>query len=126
MHVSLHIEITLEVYVFILALYFFNSFKYPTEYTSTRCRSKVLVVFGISYLLFFHFKTGSCLEAGFKSCCDPNTADNCFGYPPTCYCDEICYDFGDCCGDVVQAGCLGRPEFVLVYLTTRSFSTHSS
>ena len=70
-------------------------------------------------------KTGSCAEAGFKTCCNSTSADNCFGYPPTCYCDEVCYIFGDCCGDVVQAGCLGRLEFVYMYLTTKSFFTHS-
>ena len=70
--------------------------------------------------IFSNPKTGSCLEAGFDSCCDPTVAVNCFGYPPMCYCDEVCYDFGDCCGDVAQAGCIGMPQFVLVCLTTRS------
>lgn len=39
---------------------------------------------------------GSCLAAGFISCC---TSGDCRGSPPTCSCDVLCRDYSDCCSD---------------------------
>ena len=50
---------------------------------------------------------GSCHS--FTSCCDPAMYTSCRGDPPDCYCDQICYQFNDCCNDISSAGnCLGE------------------
>ena len=41
--------------------------------------------------------TGSCADANYSECC---THGQCAGYPATCFCDDNCYDRGDCCSDV--------------------------
>ena len=43
---------------------------------------------------------GSCTAAGFSSCCIPGDSASCYGNPPTCYCDEVCFKFDDCCSDI--------------------------
>ena len=37
-----------------------------------------------------------CEAAGFMSCC----TEACFVEQGTCFCDQDCYDFGDCCDDI--------------------------
>ena len=47
---------------------------------------------------------GFCVSAGFIGCC---TSD-CQIISPTqgsCYCDALCYEFGDCCEDIIGIGC---------------------
>ena len=52
---------------------------------------------------------GSCIQKGFQGCCDPNLSSECYGSAGTsCYCDELCYQFNDCCFDIDQIGCLGK------------------
>ena len=46
-----------------------------------------------------HFLAGSCITAGYKDCC---YYGDCYGFPPTCYCDLKCYLSGDCCGDIKE------------------------
>ena len=50
--------------------------------------------------------TGSCISAGYNGCCDNDT---CQGFSPNgvanCFCDQLCYNFDDCCGDIENAGC---------------------
>jgi hypothetical protein len=42
-------------------------------------------------------EAGSCADANYSECC---THGQCAGYPATCFCDDNCYDRGDCCSDV--------------------------
>ena len=43
---------------------------------------------------------GSCVAAGFTECC---TDFDCTGRPVAdCFCDSICFLFGDCCSDIDQ------------------------
>ncbi len=51
----------------------------------------------INYNYFCASFTGSCIEAGYTSCC---TSFNCMGSPTDCFCDRGCYQFGDCCHDI--------------------------
>jgi hypothetical protein len=36
--------------------------------------------------------------------------ESCFGNPPTCYCDAVCYAFNDCCQDIDTLGCV-KPSY---------------
>lgn len=56
---------------------------------------------------------GPCVEAGYTQCCHPSQQNgaNCFGDPPLCYCDQVCYSFGDCCSDVTKIGCLSKWKY---------------
>ena len=46
---------------------------------------------------------GSCIAAGYTSCCTTATSsNNCAGEPATCFCDPSCNEFGDCCEDLQQ------------------------
>ena len=42
---------------------------------------------------------GFCVDAGFVGCC----VSGCF--VGSCFCDQICYVFGDCCDDIADIGC---------------------
>ena len=42
---------------------------------------------------------GSCVDAGFVGCCDSSC------YVGSCYCDQICHTYGDCCDDIEDIGC---------------------
>ncbi|CAI8030562.1 Low-density lipoprotein receptor-related protein 4 [Geodia barretti] len=42
-------------------------------------------------------EAGYCADANYSECC---THGQCAGYPATCFCDDNCYDRGDCCSDV--------------------------
>ena len=55
---------------------------------------------------------GSCGLAEFSGCCNISSP-NCFGATGDCYCDEICYEFGDCCDDIMDIGCLCEYLFIL-------------
>ena len=55
---------------------------------------------------------GSCIAAGFSSCCSQANSADCHGNPPSCFCDEICYEFNDCCSDISSICTAGT---VLVY-----------
>ena len=60
----------------------------------------------INYLFVFCL-TGSCVAMGYVGCCNPQDSTSCLGSGNTCYCDELCYEFNDCCDDVTQIGCIG-------------------
>ena len=47
------------------------------------------------YYDFVHI-AGSCLAAGYSSCC---LTGHCRGEPPNCNCDSLCHIFDDCCSD---------------------------
>ena len=51
-------------------------------------------------------RPGSCGLAEFSGCCNIYVEANCFGATGNCYCDEICYEFEDCCDDIMDIGCL--------------------
>ena len=53
---------------------------------------------------------GSCKDAGYESCCHPSdqAGATCFGDPNICYCDQVCFSFGDCCDDVTDIGCIRK------------------
>ena len=42
---------------------------------------------------------GSCMEAGYQNCC---IGGYCAGSPPSCLCDTVCHQRGDCCPDINQ------------------------
>ena len=54
---------------------------------------------------------GSCVIANFDGCCVySNNVVSCNGITSsnntaTCYCDHLCYQFGDCCSDINSTGC---------------------
>lgn len=49
---------------------------------------------------------GSCVDAAFDGCCIDGeckiTSDT---IPVSCYCDSLCYTFGDCCDDIALTNC---------------------
>ena len=49
---------------------------------------------------------GSCAKAGYTKCCIPSDSEKCLGHPETCHCDLVCHEYGDCCADVVDIGCV--------------------
>ena len=52
---------------------------------------------------------GSCVTAGFTGGCCNSSTTTCNGMTnsgsASCYCDHVCYLFGDCCSDVADIGC---------------------
>ena len=52
------------------------------------------------------------LESG---CCDPSVSSHCKANSTNnsnssiCYCDDFCYIRDDCCGDILEIGCTGKP-----------------
>ena len=48
---------------------------------------------------------GSCIAAGYSSCCED---DVCLGDIGDCYCDEFCYNLGDCCTDLSDICLIGK------------------
>lgn len=53
------------------------------------------------YTIVYSVGEGSCAMAGYSSCCSIGLSSaNCTGVPSTCYCDELCYKYRDCCGDI--------------------------
>ena len=43
---------------------------------------------------------GSCVAAGYTSCCDSDVVGNCAGDTGSCFCDPSCREFSDCCSDL--------------------------
>ena len=58
------------------------------------------------------FPTGSCVNAGFTSCCDPanETAECGQG---ECFCDQMCHTLGDCCFDIEAINCFPRKLYII-------------
>ncbi|CAI8005292.1 Furin-like protease 2, partial [Geodia barretti] len=47
-----------------------------------------------------------CQEGGIDTCCADTDKDCNLFYPDhQCFCDDVCHNFDDCCGDVDQIGC---------------------
>ena len=42
---------------------------------------------------------GSCVEAGFTDCCDPEQGP-CYVLPTFCLCEPSCHLHNDCCDDI--------------------------
>ena len=42
------------------------------------------------------------MSEGYNGCC---TGAGCTGSDGVCYCDQLCYNFGDCCTDILDIGC---------------------
>ena len=55
---------------------------------------------------------GSCVGAGYSSCCED---DFCLGDLFDCYCDEFCYNLGDCCTDLPQICSVGKASQYINY-----------
>lgn len=54
--------------------------------------------------------SGSCVAAGYESCCMADLED-CFGFPPTCSCHSHCRVLGTCCSDIdVMCATVGSCE----------------
>ena len=53
---------------------------------------------------------GSCVDQGYNGCCDSANYPSCFGDDGICYCDQVCYLFGDCCNDIQSIGCYASKE----------------
>ena len=50
--------------------------------------------------------SGSCVDAGYTGCCVNGNCEGISGEIPfPCYCDSLCYAFGDCCDDIHLIGC---------------------
>lgn len=49
---------------------------------------------------------GSCTGQGYTGCCKPGVNKTCHGSDGTCYCDQLCHKYGDCCDDIDELGCL--------------------
>ena len=45
---------------------------------------------------------GSCADQNFNGCC---FGPDCHGSDDICYCDQVCYSYGDCCHDIQDIGC---------------------
>ena len=64
--------------------------------------------------------SGSCVDAGFSGCCE---GDNCEVFPSSnfsfsCFCDVMCFKYGDCCDDISITGCAernGGSQYVLQF-----------
>ena len=56
-----------------------------------------------------NFYLGHCVGQGFDGCCNPNVQESCKGSDDNalspCFCDQVCYQYGDCCNDISQIGC---------------------
>ena len=58
------------------------------------------------YYIFKKSISGRCSGLGFNDgCCVPGQNQNCHGSDGICYCDEICYNYGDCCEDIEEINC---------------------
>ena len=50
--------------------------------------------------------SGSCVDAGYTGCCVNGNCEGKSGEIPfPCYCDSLCYAFGDCCDDIHLIAC---------------------
>ena len=59
-----------------------------------------------NYSYYILLPSGSCAGLGFTDgCCSPTATQNCHGTDSICYCDEVCYNFGDCCEDIEEINC---------------------
>ena len=62
---------------------------------------------------------GSCIDAGYTECCSGQN-NTCLGVSAddTCFCDDSCFDIGDCCSDIGELTCaaLGQSvnDFVII------------
>ena len=34
----------------------------------------------------------------------------------TCYCDQVCHMFGECCYDILQIGCHSYGKLAIIYI----------
>ena len=46
-----------------------------------------------------------CVQAGFTECCTNGNCASAQFHPFNCFCDAVCYNFGDCCYDVANISC---------------------
>ena len=50
--------------------------------------------------VYFLICIGSCVDAGFTTCCINIDDDGCQGLPPVCSCSLECHSLGTCCPDI--------------------------
>ena len=58
---------------------------------------------------------GSCASLNITGCCANTTC-----YTGNCYCDQICYQYNDCCPDIANIGCLPSSTFSTSSIITAS------
>ena len=78
-------------------------------------------------LLYFQKKCilGRCSGLGFNDgCCVPGQNQNCHGSDGICYCDEVCYNYGDCCEDIEEINCF-KGENECIRMNFNCFRKHS-
>ena len=61
---------------------------------------------------------GSCVAAGYSGCC---MEGDCHGslqdLTSSCFCDEACHQFNDCCDDITEINCTrNNGEYMYVYI----------
>lgn len=47
----------------------------------------------------------NCVSSGFTGCCVSDNRTDCKAPAGNCYCDEKCYEEGNCCDDIYAIGC---------------------
>ena len=52
----------------------------------------------------------SCIGNGNGGGCCDETGAPCSSIDGSCYCDKFCHGISDCCGDIEEIGCSGRPK----------------
>ena len=73
------------------------------------CRPSFSLLFQANHIMIswsISFNAGSCVAAGYSGCC---TEEDCVGFLTnlisSCFCDEECYKFNDCCDDITEINC---------------------
>ena len=57
------------------------------------------------------------MDQDFNGCCSLSDYPSCLGSDDICYCDQICYMFGDCCMDIQKIGCYASKNLYLWNIT---------
>ena len=64
---------------------------------------------------------GACAPLNITGCC---TGSECYVNALNCYCDQTCYDHGDCCFDIASGiGCLPNATSSSSFSTSSIFTT---
>ncbi len=68
----------------------------------------------VYYFFLIIIFVGSCSDQDFNGCCIPGESPSCLGSDGICYCDQVCYSFGDCCHDIQNIGCYASKKFIVI------------
>ena len=103
-----------------------NGYCYDSSLPTKQCNSPLKSKEGTGFTQ--DYEPIGCVDAGFTECCTNGNCASAPFHPFNCFCDAVCFNYGDCCEDVADIGCsekTGSSVIIVLSLFLNIFSSFS-